>query len=43
MKAMLGAFVAIALIAVIASYGLSHAGFSSARSTSGTDVRLSSE
>lgn len=43
MKAMLSAFAAIALIAVIASYGLDKAGVSTAQSGSGTDVRLDGE
>ncbi|WP_267905435.1 hypothetical protein [Halovulum marinum] len=40
MKAMLAAFVAIALIAVAASYGLDRAGFSTPERTSGDAVRL---
>jgi hypothetical protein len=40
MKAMLVAFVAIAVIAVVADVGLGYAGFSSAEVTSGPSVRL---
>ncbi|MEO9779169.1 MAG: hypothetical protein ABJH07_14435 [Sedimentitalea sp.] len=40
MKAMLSAFVAIALIAILAWYGLERGGFSAAQSGSGPDVRL---
>ena len=40
MKAMFTAFVAIAVIAVAAWYGLGHAGFSTPERTSGDSVRL---
>ncbi len=40
MKAMMFAFLAIAVIAVLADVGLSYAGFSSAEVTSGPNVRL---
>ena len=40
MKAMLAAFAATALIAVLASYGLNQAGFSSKEMTSDANVRL---
>jgi hypothetical protein len=40
MKAMYAAFVAIALIAVVADIGLGRAGFSAAETTSGPAVRL---
>lgn len=43
MKAMLSAFVATALIAVLAWYGLDKAGFSAAQNGSGADVRLDGE
>ncbi len=40
MKAMLAAFVAIAVIAIAANYGLQQAGFSAADRTTGDAVRL---
>lgn len=40
MKAMLTAFVMIAVISVAADYGLNFAGFSAAERTSGDAVRL---
>ncbi|MDU9004598.1 hypothetical protein [Sedimentitalea todarodis] len=43
MKAMLSAFAAIVLIAILAWYGLDNTGFSEARRTSGPDVRLDGE
>lgn len=43
MKAMLSAFAAIFLIAVIAWFGLENAGFTAAKHNSGPDVRLDSK
>ena len=40
MKAFLAACVAICVIAVVANYGLSNAGFSASETTSGPAVRL---
>ncbi len=40
MKPMWAAFAAIALIAIVVSYGLEQAGFSSAERASGQNVRL---
>ena len=40
MKIMMGAFLAIAIIAVAASFGLREAGFSSSERQSGDAVRL---
>jgi hypothetical protein len=40
MKAMYAAFIAIAVISVVADVGLGRAGFSAAETTTGPDVRL---